>query len=240
MALPVRVVLAEDHTLLRALLRSTLAARPDIEIVGEAATGGEAVRLVRAVQPDVLVLDVELAGGLDGVEVAARVSGGTCRVLAYSSHNDPVHIAHLLQAGAAGYLSKEAPVGRIGEVVRAVAAGESRWFEAAPGAAPALTVEEAGALQHLASGGRPETVAGALGTSAPEALGVLATLYAKLGASSWYEALALGWGQGLVGSDRQDGAGRVEEPRMSYGRRPSIRVKVPGHASSASVGSYGA
>lgn len=234
MSLPIRVVLAEDHTLLRALLRATLAARPDMEVVGEAATGGEAVRLVRSVQPDVLVLDVELAGGLDGVEVASRVAGGRCRVLAYSSHNDPVHVAHLLRAGAAGYLSKEAPVGRIGEVVRAVAAGESRWFEPDFETQARLTPAEMAALKHLASGGRPDTLAGALDTSAEEAVGVLSGLYTKLGASSWYEALARGWGQGLIGP------GRTGEPRPADGYRYSMRVKVPGHASSASVGSYGA
>lgn len=234
MSLPIRVVLAEDHTLLRALLRTTLAARPDVEVVGEAATGGEAVRLVRSVQPDVLVLDVELAGGLDGVEVASRVAGGTCRVLAYSSHNDPVHVAHLLRAGAAGYLSKEAPVARIGEAVRAVAAGESRWFEADVETSALLTPEEMAALTHLAGGGRPGTLATALGTSTEEALGVLSDLYAKLGASSWYEALAWGWGQGLIGP------GRVGELRLAGGHGYSMRVKVPGQASSASVGSYGA
>lgn len=232
MAHAVRVVLAEDHTLLRALLRSTLSARPDIDVVGEAASGSEAVRLVRAVQPDVLVLDVELNGGLDGVQVAERVSSGACRVLAYSSHNDPVHVAHLLRAGAAGYLSKEAPVGRIGDVVRAVAAGESRWFEAAPSVSPALSTDEVAALDHLATGGRPDTLGGLLGAST-DSHAVLSGLYAKLGASSWYEALALGWGQGLVRTPR------VEDPCQPYGR-PSIRLKVPGHASSASVGSYGA
>ena len=231
MARPVRVVLAEDHTLLRALLRSSLSGRPDLEVVGEAATGPEAVRLVRAVRPDVLVLDVELNGAVDGVQVAERVAGRGCRVLAHSSHSDPVHVAHLLRAGASGYLSKEAPVGRIGDAIRAVAAGESRWFESGMDVSAQLSPDEQAALEHLAEGGRPDTIGAALGTSTERGLDVLARLYAALDASSWYEALAVGWGQGLVS------AGRTPRPR--YGR-PSIRVNVPGHASSASVGSYGA
>ena len=227
---PIRVVLAEDHTLLRALLRSTLGASAGIEIVGEAATGAEAVRLVRSVRPDVLVLDVELTGGIDGVEVATRVAGGACRVLSFSSHNDPVHVAHLLRAGAAGYLSKEAPVPQIAEAVRAVAAGESRWFAAGLDTPALLTADESAVLQHLATGGRPETLAPALGTTTEAAMAVLSGLYAKLDASSWYEALAHGWGLGLIRS------GRVSEDR---GHLYSIRSNVPGQARAASVGSYG-
>ena len=231
MGTPIRVVLAEDHTLLRALLRSTLASAPDIEVIGEASAGAEAVRLVRSVRPDVLILDVELAGGIDGVEVAARVADGRCRVLAFSSHSDPVHVAHLLQAGASGYLSKEAPVSRIVDVVRAVADGESRWFEAGDDTPALLTASESAALRHFANGGRPGTLAFALGTSGEDALDVLSGLYAKLDASSWYEALARGWALGLIRP------GRISEDR---GHAYSIRPNVPGQARAASVGSYGA
>lgn len=232
MAQPIRVVLAEDHTLLRALLRQTLAACPDIIVVGEAETGYEAVRLIGAVQPDVVVLDIELSGGLDGVEVATRLAGMRCRVLAHSSHSDPVHVAHLLQAGASGYLSKEAPVGRIGEAVRAVAAGESRWFEADAGASAPLTTEETTALRHLAACGSATTLDVALSTSTQAAAAVLSSLYDKLNASSWYEAVARGWGEGLVGPVNRSG-----EPRPPV---YSTRANVPGQANSASLGSYGA
>lgn len=220
MASPLRVVLVEDHTLLRSFLRSTLTASPDVVVVGEAATGAEGVRLVRTVRPDVLVLDVQLAGGIDGVEVAAYVADGDCRVLAFSSHSDPVHVAHLLRAGAAGFLSKEAPVSEIVTAVRAVAAGESRWFAAGLKASALLTPDESAALAFLAGGGGPD----GLGA------GVLDGLLGALGASSWYEALANGWGLGLVRSGRSP----VGEPDYS------IRSKRPGQAIAASAGSYGA
>lgn len=231
MPAPIRVVLAEDHTLLRALLRATLSAHPGLSVVGEAATGSEAVRLVRAVQPDVLVLNIELAGGQDGVEVTSRVTGGACRVLAYSSYDDPVHVTHLLQAGASGYLSKGAPIHRVAEAVRAVAAGESRWFAAGLGGTPRPPAGEMDALRHFASGGRPGTLAQGLGVSAEAALGLLAGLYATLGATSWYDALARGWALGLVGPGAP--VARVE-------RGYSVRANVPGQANAASVGSYGA
>jgi len=197
---PLRVAIAEDHALLRGLIRAQLVAEPGVMVVGEAATGAEAVALVRRLRPDVLVLDVELAEGLDGVQVAAAVAGEGCRILAHSSHSDPVHVAHLLRAGASGYLSKEAPTGHLAAAVRAVAAGEGRWFEAPPQAAVTL-----------APGAR-----------------------AALDACSWYEALARAWALGLIGE------GRVGAPSGGYVPGRSTRAKVPGQASSASAGSYGA
>lgn len=232
MSAPIRVVLAEDHARLRALVRRSLSAHPDVEIAGEAATGGEAVRLVHAVRPDVLVLDVQLAGDLDGVQVATRLAGGSTRILAFSAHSDPVHVAHLLQAGATGYLSKEAPVQRIAEAVRAVAAGESRWFEAAPFGPVALASDEMAALHFLAAGGRPGALREALGGTDEAALDVRQRLYSALDASSWYEAVARAWGLGLLG------AGCTEEPLPVpvY----SIGSNVPGQARAARFRSYGA
>lgn len=217
---PIRVVLAEDHGTLRAALRAVLDAHTDLEVVGEAATGAEVIALVHVLEPDVLILDVELQGDLDGVEVTAHLAGEACRVLAFSATDDLVHVAELLRAGAAGYLAKGAPVRYVAPAVRAVATGESRWFAAGPMPSPHLSSDEARLLSALAQGEHPTTVARTLGTSAVESQTLLASLYAKLGASSWYEALALGWGCGLVGY--------------------STRVNVPGHASSANAGSYGA
>jgi len=222
---PLRVAIAEDHALLRGLIRAQLVAEPGVMVVGEAATGAEAVALVRRLRPDVLVLDVELAEGLDGVQVAAAVAGEGCRILAHSSHSDPVHVAHLLRAGASGYLSKEAPTGHLAAAVRAVAAGEGRWFEAPPQAAVTLAPGARAALDHLVAGGVPQ---------APPDPSGLAALLAALDACSWYEALARAWALGLIGE------GRVGAPSGGYVPGRSTRAKVPGQASSASAGSYGA
>lgn len=197
--LPTRVVLAEDHDTLRRALRAVLNVHPDLQVVGEAATGPEAIGLVRTLEPDVLVLDVELAGGMDGVEVTARLASEPCRVLAFSATDDLVHVAELLRAGAAGYLAKSAPVRNVAQAVRAVAAGESRWFDTAHVPSPHLSPGEAHILRALAQGDHPTTVARTLGTSVEQSKALQASLFAKLGASSWYEALALGWGCGLVG-----------------------------------------
>lgn len=205
---------------MREALRAVLDSHSDLEVVGQAATGAEALRLVNVLSPDVLVLDVELGGRLDGVEVTACLAEETCCVLAFSATDDLVHIAELLRAGASGYLAKGAPVRHVAEAVRAVAAGESRWFAAAPMPRPHLDHAEAGLLAALARGAYPATVAPTLGASAARSRQLLASLTAKLGANSWYEALALGWGCGLVGY--------------------STRANEPGHANSASERSYGA
>ena len=225
---PLRVVLVEDHAVYRSLLRATLSASPGIEVVGEGETGAEAIRLATTLQPDVIVLDVEMNGALDGVDAALALAPTPCRVLAYSAHDDPVMVCHLRRAGADGYLSKGQPVDRVVEAVRAVARGDGRWFGSGAPRALRLSDGEAAVVEHLTAGGRPGTLAAALGTNADDARDQLVALGRRLGALSWYEVVARAWGA--------DGPGRVSEPRLAY----SMRVNVPGQASSARAMSYGA
>jgi DNA-binding NarL/FixJ family response regulator len=105
---PIRVVIADDHPITRAGLRSTLEALPDIVVVGEASDGAEALRLVKELTPDVLLLDVEMPR-MTGVEVAERLKAmhAPVRVLALSAYDDEAYVHGLLDSGAAGYLVKE-------------------------------------------------------------------------------------------------------------------------------------
>ncbi len=104
----IRVVIADDHPVMRDGIRNVLDKAIDIEVVGEAGDGVEALRLVGDLNPDVLLLDMELPG-LKGVEVAQRLqaSAAAVRILALSAYNDQEYIRGLLASGAAGYLLKE-------------------------------------------------------------------------------------------------------------------------------------
>jgi DNA-binding NarL/FixJ family response regulator len=103
-----RVVLADDHPIVRASIRRLLEKAGDIEVVGEAGDGIETIRLVEELSPDVLLLDVEMPG-IKGFEVARRLraAGATVRILALSAYDDKQYILAMLASGAAGYLTKE-------------------------------------------------------------------------------------------------------------------------------------
>lgn len=121
-----RVVLADDHTVVRRGFALILAKEPDQEIVGEAKNGREAVELAERLQPDVVVIDVSMPE-LNGIEATRRISDlcPRTRVLALSMHRDAVYVREILRAGARGYLVKDADDDTFLLAVRAVARGEA-------------------------------------------------------------------------------------------------------------------
>jgi DNA-binding NarL/FixJ family response regulator len=125
----IRIVIADDHTIVRAGIRSLLAGSPDIDVVGEARNGVEALRLVRELNPDVLVLDMEMPG-LKGLDVARqlRAANASVRILALSAYDDQEYINGLLENGASGYLLKEDAPSALIEAVRGIARGEQGWI----------------------------------------------------------------------------------------------------------------
>ena len=117
-----RVVLADDHPIVRASIRRLLEKAGDIEVVGEAGDGMETIRMVEELAPDVLLLDVEMPG-LKGFEVARRLraAGASVRILALSAYDDKQYIMAMLASGATGYLTKaEAPQAIVHAVHEAV------------------------------------------------------------------------------------------------------------------------
>jgi len=121
------VVLADDHPVVRSGIRGLLEDAPEIEVVGEAADGAEALKFVAELTPDVLILDMEMPV-LSGVEVARKLAGGDVRVLALSAYNDEQYIFATLASGVAGYLTKDEAPEHIVEAVRGVARGDRGWL----------------------------------------------------------------------------------------------------------------
>ena len=121
----IRIVLTDDHAVVRAGLRALFGAHPGLEVVGEAADGREAIELCDRLRPDVLLLDLSMSS-FNGIEALRRVrtSFPMTRVLVLSMHAAPEYVRPALKAGATGYLVKGAGLDSLVEAVRSVAAGE--------------------------------------------------------------------------------------------------------------------
>jgi two-component system, NarL family, response regulator NreC len=121
----IRILLADDHAVVRQGFKMILQAQPDMEIVAEAGNGREAVDLTGKFKPDVVVMDVAMPE-LNGIEATRRISGAEphVRVVALSMHKDSVYVREVLRAGARGYLLKDSGADDLVSAVRAVARGE--------------------------------------------------------------------------------------------------------------------
>jgi two-component system, NarL family, response regulator NreC len=120
-----RILLADDHAVVRSGFKLILNQQPDLEVVGEAGTGQEAVRQAVAIHPDVVIMDVGMPD-INGVEATRRIIDACprCRILILSMHRDAVYVRETLRAGATGYLLKDAIDEDLLKAVRAVARGE--------------------------------------------------------------------------------------------------------------------
>jgi DNA-binding NarL/FixJ family response regulator len=124
--LGMRVLLADDHALVRAGIRALLAGLPDVESIVEAGDGQEALAMLRETKPDLALIDIAMPG-LNGLELAARVTReapGT-RLVILSMHGTPAHVAQALRAGVSGYLLKDAAADELPVLLRAVMRGET-------------------------------------------------------------------------------------------------------------------
>lgn len=207
---PIRVVLADDHPVVRAGIRNLLEKVVDIEVVGEASTGQEALNLVDNVHPDVLLLDMELPD-IKGTEVAQRLQSGKSpvKILALSAYDDGVYIRELLELGAAGYLIKEEAPETIVEAVRGVAYGEQGWVSRRIAAQMVswvrgdereglkLTAREMEVLKHVVEGNTNQNIAAKLGISEKTIEKYMEAIFAKLGVASRVEAAVYAVREGL-------------------------------------------
>jgi DNA-binding NarL/FixJ family response regulator len=139
-----RVLLVDDHTLVRAGIRALLETLPRVEVVGEVGDGPAALQLAVELAPDVILLDITLPG-LNGLEVAARVArlGSGTRVLMLSMHASPEYAARAFAAGAAGYLNKDSAFDELAAALEAIGAGRRYLCRAIDPAQVALFEREA-------------------------------------------------------------------------------------------------
>lgn len=120
-----RILLVDDHAVVRHGFRMILDAQPDLDVIGEASNGREAVAEAERLMPDIVVMDVTMPE-LNGIEATRRINDllPRTRVLALSMHKDSVYVREILRAGARGYLLKDAPQDDLVTAVRALARGE--------------------------------------------------------------------------------------------------------------------
>lgn len=122
----IRVLLADDHVMLREATAELVDHQPDMEVVGQAGTGEETIALTRALHPDVVVMDIAMPRG-NGLEATRRIAAecpGT-QVLVLTAHEDAEHVIPLLEAGALGYLPKTVSLNELLDAIRATSRGES-------------------------------------------------------------------------------------------------------------------
>jgi DNA-binding NarL/FixJ family response regulator len=191
---PLRVLLADDHTILREGVRLLLQAQPDIAVVGEAGDGEQALALARRLRPDIVVLDIAMPG-LSGLEVTRRLRAElpAVQVVVLTMHADREYVTEVVQAGAAGYVLKQAAAQELVRALRAVRDGEAYLHPAATRAligdylrrcdeppADGLTPREREVLRQVALGRSNRAIANALGISIKTVEAHRANLMAKL------------------------------------------------------------
>jgi len=204
-----RVVIVEDHTLVRQSLVKTVGAEEDFEVVGEASRGDEGLELIQRMRPDLVLLDISMPGA-NGLEVAKqlRAVAPDTRFVFLTMHDDDASISKAISLGADGYVLKTASTAELLNAVRIVADGGSylspsvarRVIDLAGGKGPVtnLTEREMEILKLLAEGCRPGLVAEKLFVSVKTVKNHLTSVYAKLGVQTGAQAVAEAYRRGLV------------------------------------------
>ncbi|MDF5756300.1 response regulator transcription factor [Spongiactinospora sp. TRM90649] len=210
----IRVLVADDHALARSGLAAMLGVQPDIEVVGEAADGAEAVTAVGVIRPDVVLMDIRMPV-LDGIEATRRIrrAPDAPAVLVLTTFDLDRYVYEALRAGACGFLLKDAPPGRLAEAVRTVAAGQAllapavtrrlieRFLSVPPGGGEALqrlTEREREVLAHVARGRSNAEIAAALHLSEATVKTHISRVLAKAGLRDRVSAVVFAYEQGLV------------------------------------------
>ena len=233
----IRVLVADDHPVVRDGVASMIQGQEDMEVVGEAAGGEEAIALFQTLRPDVMLLDLKLPD-MDGIEVILRLRAGNpeARIIMLTTYTGDVQAKRALTAGAAGYMLKGSLRHDLREAIREVHAGK-RYIQAAVAAELAehtadgsLTAREMEVLQLISQGGSNRSVGDRLQIKEDTVKGHVISILAKLRANDRTHAVTIALQRGFF--DIQGGPAGVvvpaavkkdEEPGDIAGRRPVIR-----------------
>jgi DNA-binding NarL/FixJ family response regulator len=216
----IRVVLADDQPLVRAGLRVLIADTPDLDVVGEAGTGAQAVRLIRDLRPDVVVMDIRMPG-MDGIDATRMITAdhATARVVVLTTFDDDDYVYAALRAGASGFLVKDMALEDILAAIRVVAAGDAliapsvtrrliAQFAARPEPPPprrqidGITEREREVLTLVGRGLSNAEIAASLVITAGTAKAHVARLLAKLGARDRVQLVIAAYEAGLIPPSR--------------------------------------
>jgi DNA-binding NarL/FixJ family response regulator len=211
----IRVVIADDHAIVREGTAELLARTGDIEVVGQAADGATAVELTETLRPDVLLIDLAMPGmdGLEATRIVRKRSPGTA-ILALTVHDEEAYVMAMLEAGAHGYVTKAARGRELVDAVKAVANGETVFSPDIAGSVlrralgrgrseqgPTPTERELEVLRAAARGLGNKQIAMELGLSPRTVQTHLTNLFVKLGVNTRTEAVLRGVKEGWVRAD---------------------------------------
>ncbi|MFE1773158.1 response regulator [Streptomyces sp. NPDC059008] len=204
----IRLLLADDHPVVRAGLRAVLETEPDFEVVADVATAEQAVELAAERDLDVVLMDLQFGGRMLGSQATAAIAArpGAPRVLVLTTYDTDADILAAIEAGATGYLLKDAPPEELAAAVRTAAAGKSalaptialRLMDRMRTPATALSRRETEVLQLVADGLSNAAISKRLFLSQATVKSHLVHIYAKLGVDSRTSAVAAATAQGLI------------------------------------------
>ncbi|MFI8433632.1 response regulator [Streptomyces sp. NPDC079020] len=213
MTATVRILLCDDHAVVRAGLLALLGSEPDIEVVGEAGSGEEAVALAARLAPDVVLMDLQLGAGIDGVEATRRITAAgsgpgarTAHVLVLTTYDTDADITRAIEAGATGYLLKAERPEELFAAIHSAAQGRttlsppvaSRVMARMRKPLPTLTERELDILGQLSQGLGNRDIARALFISEATVKTHLGRIYDKLGVDTRAGAVAVAKEQRLL------------------------------------------
>ncbi len=215
---PITVLLVDDHTIVRQGVRGYLETQSDLQVVGEAGSGEEAIRSAAEHAPDVVLMDLLMPGGIDGVEATRRVKRASPRsqVIVLTSYHQDEHIFPAIRAGALSYLLKDVAPAELAEAVRKAARGEAvlhaqvaarvvQELQGAPRDAvnpfTELSERELEVLKLIAAGASNESIAEQLVISEKTVKSHVSNILSKLHVADRTQAAVYAWREGVVRRD---------------------------------------